>query len=190
MYPLAPFLLSENVFSKQNPQDKPALEVHEWLAIAAAISTLLVITLATCFNGKIIETKTFQLHQASLSEQINILVEGAVKNPGPYLLPSDSTLLDALMKADPLPQADLRRLKTSKKLRSGQTIKVPSRPMMTVFIEGAVEKPGTVSIPKNSRLKDLKKYIVLQENADFEKLPLERILKANAKVSVPQKAES
>lgn len=178
------------MLSNQNSPEKPALEVHEWLAIVAAISTLLVITLSTCFNSRAVETKTFQLNQSAISENINILVEGAVRNPGAYLLSADSTVLDALNRADPLPQADLRRFKTSRKLRPGQTIKVPSRPMMTVFVEGAVEKPGTVSIPKNSRLKDLKNYIVLQENADFEKLPLERLLKANARVSVPLKAES
>lgn len=91
---------------------------------------------------------------------------------------------DLLDKAQPLNEAVLTRVKPQAKLKDGQLVRIKSKPRMIVCLKGAVEQEGEVSVPKGSRLKDLKEWVVFKNNANVEKLETNRRLKENEIIEI------
>jgi len=164
--------------STSSPHKAVTLKIHEWLAVALLIAILGALSvMAYITKGSIGEQDRAMPAFLSKSGKIEVLIEGSVVNPGTYYLPSGIAMKDVLMLAQLSPNADLRRFSVNALLKKGRVINVPSRSMITVNLKGAVENPGKISVPKGTRLIDLKGLIQLRENADSKALNRKRKLK-------------
>lgn len=107
-------------------QKQPALPVHEWLAI---ISILTILAIFTCcallgpINISSVEDKPHHL----VEMQIEVTIEGAVEKPGTYQLERHATLKDLLTLAIPKKEAQLGRLKLTRKLSDGQIVRIQAK---------------------------------------------------------------
>lgn len=166
---------------------KPKLPVHEWIAIWAIISLLFTITLITAvFNNSSTEVPTDPPHLL-IAENIEIVIEGAVENPGCYQVKRGSRVEDILALGKPLPDADIRRLKLKAKVRDGQFIRIPRYQMITVFLEGEVKNPGALQVRKGTKLNDLLTMLEWPEEADLRTLKKKRNLKDQEVIKVSSK---
>lgn len=68
---------------------------------------------------------TLETNDQSREKNLSVHVLGAVANPGVYVLPADTRVIDAVNKAVPLGEADLDSLKLAAKVIDGQDINVP-----------------------------------------------------------------
>jgi len=71
------------------------------------------------------------LQKSSNNREIVVYVAGAVERPGLIHLPLESRLDDALKQARPLPQANLELLNPAERLKDGQKISIPYKPVPT-----------------------------------------------------------
>ena len=78
------------------------------------------------------------VEKASTGREIVVYVTGAVSKPGLVHLPLDARLDDALKQASLLPEANLEVLNPAEKLKDGQKISVPYKPVAAVPAAGAV----------------------------------------------------
>lgn len=69
------------------------------------------------------------VEKAGQSREIIVYVSGAVAKPGLVHLPVDARLDDALKQVDPLPEANIDQINPAEKLKDGQKIIVPYKPM-------------------------------------------------------------
>lgn len=97
-----------------------------------------------------------------------------MSKPGSYQLPLKSGLKDILALAEPLPTADLSKLNWRKKLRDGQTIKIPEREWITIQIAGMVTEPGPLKIKSGTRIQELIIDLQVLPEADIKKLSKRR----------------
>lgn len=175
-------MISNSLFS-----DKPRLPLHEWIAIVAII-VLLMILIGISLGSN---DSSFPEHSNSphhlISQEISVWIEGAVDKPGAYQIKRGATLQDVLALVKVKDDADLRRLKFHKKVRNGQVIKIPQIALITVFLEGEVEAPGAVTLPKGSVLSDLIPRIKFHAEADVKKLSKKRRLKDGETIYISKK---
>jgi len=175
--------MNEATLSQSN---QPKLAIHEWLAVMTIISFLLTLTGISIFFSQDTESiKSGSPHYLK-PQEFEVLIEGAVQNPGPIKVKAGTTRMEAIEMAKPLPEADLRKIKASSKLRNGQIIKVPAKEMIEISIIGEVKTPGKLSVPKGTRLQELGNYITLRPDADSAKIRKKRRLKAGEEVVIPK----
>lgn len=155
----------------------PRLPTREWIAVAVLVVFMTGLVALVLFSEEDSQPDTLLAPHYCVSQEIEVIIEGAVAHPGVHLLMRGSVLKDLLSKAEPLPEADLSRLKPERKLRPGQTIRVPQRAMITVHVEGAVKKEGPIRLPKGSRLCDLADNISFTEGANLKPLKKKRRLR-------------
>lgn len=172
-----------NLFSDSN-REKPSLFIHEWLAIAVIIGLMVMLTAISRPVSIPLVSTTDNRHHL-LPSHLEIIIDGAVENPGKYQLIKGSLLQDLLDQAKVLPTAELKRLNLKAKLRKGQVIHIPTQEMVTVYLEGAVIKPGPYYFPKGTRLMDLKEKDLFSSEADLKFLTKKRRLKHNEVLSIP-----
>lgn len=99
---------------------KTSLSVPEWLAVAIIIAFMAIMS-AIALRPQ----PTYSLKHTPQENLVDATIIGAVSHPGPYSLPKGSTVGDLLQMAEPLPEADLRRIKPSTQLRRNHFVKVP-----------------------------------------------------------------
>ena len=74
-------------------------------------------------------SSSITLEKAQDSRDIVVYVTGAVENPGLVRLPINARLYDALEQAAPLPEANIDQLNPAEKLKDGQKVVVPYKPV-------------------------------------------------------------
>jgi hypothetical protein len=165
---------------------KVALKIHEWLAIVVLIIILGGLSIMAYVSKGFVGDRDRSM-PAFLSKpgKIEVLIDGSVINPGTYYLPSGILMKDVLMLAQPTSGADLRRYNLNSQIKKGRAINVPSRPMIVIQVSGAVENPGKISVPKGTRLMDLKTLIKLKQHANDKGLNRKRKLKEGELINVP-----
>jgi DNA uptake protein ComE-like DNA-binding protein len=166
------------------PTDKPSLLIHEWLAIAIIIGLLAMLTIISK-PASISPLSSPENFHYLAPTHIEMAIDGAVERPGKYHLKKGSLLQDLLDQAKILPTAELKHLNLKAKLRKGQVVHVPSQEMITVYLEGAVIKPGPYQFLKGTRLMDLKDRDLFTSGADLKLLNKKRRLKHNEVLSIP-----
>lgn len=164
---------------------KQQLYPYEWIAIVLLIAVLGMLTMIN-----LIREETFSRTQIEVSEGIadsflQVHVSGAVENAGSFQLPTGSKMKDLLLLAKPKADADLRRIKGDSKLKQGQVIKILSRDMLTIHLEGEIKNPGTIQIPKGTRLSDLPTLIHLNPNADLKIFQRKRKIREDEVIHIP-----
>lgn len=166
-------------------EEKSSLKVHEWLAVATAAGIILGITCLTSFNGR---EEVSRLNTSLIGKQdagFDILIKGAVGNPGIYHIHSEITLRDLLAISGILPNADLRRFNLDTVVKKGRILNVPSKAMINVHLEGAVMGNQMLTVPKNYRLMDLIDIGKFAPEADLNFLKKKRKLKPDEVIHVP-----
>lgn len=179
-----------NTESPQKIKQAPQLYVHEWLAVALIAGFLLLLTLIViCRRGDthlFEEKENSKLHYLK-PQTIDLYIDGAVAKPGSYQVKIGTLTRDVIAMAEPLPEADLRKIRPTSKARNGQSYTVATRPTITILISGSVKSEGSLTIPKGTRLCELTRYVQFKANADLEKINRKRYLKDNESIFIPEK---
>ena len=168
--------------------EKQKLPLHEWLAVLTIILALLLLIVVTTFQGSGTLPETTGEPHYLVAQEVEVTVEGAVENPGTYILKKGAQVKDVLELAKPVPQADLRKINPEVKLRDGRILKVPLMPMIRVTLEGAVSQSGTIQVRKGTRLQELAEMPLFRDDADLSSLDKKRKLKDGEIVRVPVKS--
>lgn len=160
---------------------------HEWLAVA-----LMLLSLGgfACFSYNHYSESLPVACEAVLVEKetIEVIVEGAVKRPGVHVLPCNSLLGAVLSQAEPLPEADLKGFRKNQKVRDGQIVRIPERPLITVYLTGAVETPGAKQVRQGTTVASILQLCALHPQADTKSLRGKRLLVNEEHIHVPFKA--
>lgn len=127
------------------------LPVHEWLAIVMIIGLLLSLTLITLYSNNTSQVDTVGAPHYVIDQEIEVIVQGAVENPGSYQVKRGALIHDVIALAKPLPEANLKSIKQDRKVRKGQVITVKS----------SVKSPRKKRITKAS--KENSKKIISEE---------------------------
>lgn len=69
------------------------------------------------------------IEKSGQNREIVVYVAGAVEKPGLVRLPIDARLNDALKQVSPLPEANVDQMNPAEKLKDGQKITVPFKPV-------------------------------------------------------------
>lgn len=167
------------------PTTPAKLPLYEWCIITLFCAILLV--LATLAFGR--QEHTVPAAPPSPPPAgMQIKVEGEVANPGIYELPLTGTLKELLAQAQPLPNADLSQLNWRRRLRDGQTIRIPVRKPITITIAGAVVEPGPMEILSGTRYQELADQLQVLPEADMTVLrKRRRIIQEGDVVTIPVK---
>lgn len=167
--------------------NRPSLSLSEWGLVLIILGCLSTLILANTFSR---QSQLPELKQECVlkpPQWIQVTIEGAVQHPGDYRLLKGSTIEQLIEKARPLENSDLSSLILTKKLRAKQKIFIPENEVVMVFIEGAVENPGWLRLPKGTKISDLKRSIRFMENSDATCLSGKRRLKQGEKIIIPSK---
>lgn len=161
------------------------LPFNEWCIILLFCLILLALSVFAFMERKIVPAPRPSELQATVLE---VKIEGEVANPGLYQLPLKSTLKELLEKAQPLPTADLSQVSGRRRLRDGQTIRIPERQWITIQIAGMVPQPGPMKILSGTRMHELAAELQVLPEADMKALKKRKsFLKEGEIVDVPAK---
>lgn len=83
------------------------------------------------------------LEKTSTNREVIVYVTGAVSKPELVHLPLDARLDDALKKVSLLPEANVEALNPAEKLKDGQKISIPYKPVVAVPTTGSPISPGS-----------------------------------------------
>lgn len=162
---------------------------HEWLAVCLLLAVMCGLT---CFSWTqysqslpIPLDHPWIAQEEARQQQIEVTVEGAVRYPGSHLLPRGSRLGMLLDQVEPLAEADLRHIKRSQKLRDGQHVQVSERPWITIYLSGAVKRPGAHRVREGTHLSALPEVCPLHPQAERKSLKSKRVLVDEEHIHVP-----
>lgn len=149
---------------------------QEWTVIILLIIIIGMMTLISWRSNTISIPLIMSSKQENVDE-ISVTISGAVSKPGVYVLKKGTALQELLNRAETTPEADLSRMKKSNKLKNGQYIHIRKKTMITIYIEGAIENPGPLFVPKGTLVKDIQDKVILLPEANPKKLKAKRRLK-------------
>ncbi|MBA3238506.1 MAG: SLBB domain-containing protein [Parachlamydiaceae bacterium] len=164
------------------------LGVQEWLAVVSILGFMLLLTLIVLdgrHDSRAVVVDGIETVHFLKPQEVEVHIEGSVINPGRYKVKSGTSVMEAIILAEPLEEADLSKIKETSRVKNGLNIHVASRQMVTITVSGAVPRPGVFKILKGTRLSELRNHIEFDENADLSKLAKKRLLKDNEVVIVP-----
>lgn len=161
----------------------PKFTLHEWIAAIGIIILIFSLALISHFHKDEVLAVSGPPHHL-LNDDIEVLIEGAVKHPQHYTLKKGARVKEVLEMAQPLPEADLSKIKWETKIRDGQTIVVPLATMITIFLEGEIENPGPLLVKKGCRFCDIHSLIQFKAEADSKPFLKKRKLKNNEVITV------
>lgn len=165
------------------------LPIHEWCIIL--LFCLILLVLAGFAVGRPKMAAPIHLVPAPQATALEIKIEGQVAKPGLYRLPLKATLQQLLEQAQPLPTADLSNLNWRRKLRDGQTVRIPERYLMTIQIAGAVQEPGSLQILSGTRCCELADQLQVLPDADLKAMRKKKgFVKEGEFIEVPIKKNS
>lgn len=177
--------------SPKNPQkQQPSLKIREWLAVFILVGLISFLAIITTFKSSQKSSHSESLsyrEKISMNHHFDVVVKGAVGNPGVYHLSSSISMRDLLAIAQVNEDADLRRYNIDQVIQRGRIVNVPSRGVLTVHLTGAVKNPGVIQMPKGSSMQDLLAVVELEDQADRKFLEKKRKLKADEIIDVPYK---
>src|SRR5262245_23568961 len=126
----------------QSSHSKQLLGVHEWLAVVIFLAFLFflsVVVFRSIYESRIVAQATDKGHFIK-PQEVEIFIDGAVKNPGRYHVKTGMRIQDAIALAEPLEEADLSKFRNTTRVRNGQGITVPLKKMLTIMVTGAVQR--------------------------------------------------
>jgi competence protein ComEA len=124
--------------------------------IALGSLVVIAVSLAILAGKRLIEPATLILETppqkpATSRPVLKVHVKGAVQRPSVYTLPFGSRVIDAVQKAQPLPDADLNALNLAEFLEDGQEVIVPSKNRLASIPSLALPSPATSLSPSQAK---------------------------------------
>lgn len=159
------------------------LKRHEWILVTLSLLTFGSIALITNYN-----TKGLYTYANNGNLGVEILVLGAVKYPGIYILPNHPTLEDVLTIAQADKDVNARQYILNKLVSRGRIIKVSKKEYYTIKVQGAVKEPVTLTLPKGTLLNELSSLVEL-EGGDEAYLNKKRKIRPNEIIKIPSKKD-
>jgi len=120
------------------------------------------------------------------SEQICITVVGAVESTE-ITVAQGTRVEQVLAKVQMKGEVDLDRLYGMRRLFKAETIVVPYRKGLTLFVEGEVEEPKVIVVDENASASDILAQVDLTENADIRRFLRRRRFRTGTVIQVPTK---
>lgn len=150
-------------------EKRPALYLHEWLAVIVFITLLLIIVLINFIHNRDLPIELGPPHHLE-KQMIDATIDGAVQNPGTYSLKKGATLQELVDKGGPLPDADLKKMKMNSKIRDGRVLHVPYVKKITIYLKGEVVVQGAFEVRKGTTMEGLKDLVEFTPKADLSML--------------------
>jgi hypothetical protein len=166
----------------------PGLHAYEWITVILIVALMGWLTAITHFKSNALPEVLDQPHYI-FNPEIEVWIEGAVKNPGKFKMKRGEKVEDLLERAQPTKEADLSQIRQKTKLKKGQKLNIPALAMITVHIQGAVKQSVSLTIPKGTVLEDLISKIKFEKDANIEKLKKKRVLKEGEVIKVSKKTQ-
>lgn len=122
-----------------------------------------------------------------LPEEILVTIDGAVRKPGPYMIRAGTTIEQALRKAKPTPEADLKGLSLKAIIENPLHISVAELKEIRVTVSGAIAEPVALVLPPKSRISDLKSKVIFTDETEKTFFRRRKLLKNGDHIEVPKK---
>lgn len=165
-------------------QSNERLTLTEWTGVFFLSGIFLTFTLITYSQEALRQSDDVRTPYFPYNQTIEVYIEGAVINAGRYEMKKGDTLKKLLEQACPTREADLRKLKLHAKLRQGQSVRVPVREMITIYVEGEGRAQGAYLIPKGTKRNEVAKYLDLLPGSDIQPIKGSKILKNGEKITI------
>jgi hypothetical protein len=164
---------------------KNSLKSTDWLfsiGILIVIASIVIIAKANACKAfsKISDTSLVQ-------EYILVLIDGSVKKPGQYSVRAGTTIGQALRKARPEANADLKDLPLGKIIDAPMHLHVSELKEIRVKVKGAIAAPTEIILPAKSRIKDLKSKVIFTDSTDKAFFRRKKLLRDGDEIDVPKK---
>lgn len=166
------------------PPANTRLTLTEWTGVLFLSGIFLTFTLITYSQESLWQIEDSKTSQFLYNQTIEVYVEGAVASAGRYEMKKGDRLEKLLMLAKPTKEADLRKLKLHSKLRQGQSIRVPVKEMITIYVEGEVKTNGAYLIPKGTKRNEVAQFLDLLPEVEMQPLKGSKLLKDGEKIVV------
>lgn len=164
--------------------DEETLNREEWIVTLSLIILITLVTLITHKHWFTCSSERYSSPHYAYEQKIKVQVTGAVDCPGFYTVDKGANMEAVLALAKPSLNADLKKITLAKKVREGQLIHIPTMEYINIQLEGAVECPGVVQVPKGTLMEELIGLIQFKEQADLSKLKKRKKLKDGEYVKV------
>lgn len=120
-------------------------------------------------------------------EDILITIDGSVKRPGQYSVRSGTTIGQALRKARPEANANLKILPLRNIIDAPMHLHVEGLKEIRVIVKGAIAGPAEIVMPAKSRISDLKSKVIFTNETDKAFFRRKKLLKDGDEIEVPKK---
>jgi len=107
--------------------DGPQLAKHERAVVFLLLFGLSIAATLAFFDDEPALPSSTETEVYLTPQTVTVSIDGAVKNPGSYTLPKNSTIQDLFDQAQPTPQANTRRFKSTTRLRTGRHLHLKER---------------------------------------------------------------
>ena len=164
---------------------KYTLRPTEWALAASLILFLSALVLIAKVNAY--RASSAMSAAEFVQEEILVTIDGAVKKPGQYTVLSGTTIEQALRKAKPTLDANLKVLPLKEIIDGPKHITVGELKEIRVFVAGEVAEPAEIVLPVRSRISDLKSKVIFTEETEKGFFRRRKLLKNGDKIVVPKK---
>ena len=157
--------------------DIPSLRSYERIAIF-----IMLFSLSTC---AVISFSSRSKNSSDVRATFSMQVVGEVTEERVLQVPQGATVADVLSYVQCTKFADLEKMAHDAPIASGQTLIVPRKGSLSVFVKGAVEKNEVLVFEEGATFSDLHERVKLDQKADIRSfLRKKRALKEGETVCV------
>lgn len=164
---------------------KNSLSPSEWILATSFLIFIAALVLIAKVNTY--KASTAIASATLLPEEILVTIDGAVKKPGQYTIQAGITIEQALRKAKPAPEADLKALPLKEIIENPLHITVGELKEIRVTVAGAIAGPVELVLPPKSRISDLKSKVIFTDETEKTFFRRRKLLKNGEHIEVPKK---
>lgn len=163
------------------------MATSQWLLVCSLLGLLFSLFIISKVNIHR-ATSLLPIEDGISYEKVGVTITGEVAKPGTYFILSGAPLSEAVRKARPKPWADLQKIPLDKIVEEPCSLNVEALEEIHVRVGGAVAEPVELTLPRGSRISDLKTKIILTPEADKTFFRRRKLLKNGERIEVPNKA--
>lgn len=162
-------------------QESKILSIPEWLFVVTFCFFLLFIAL---YSSK----HKMRFLEDEIGEHISVRVVGAVKEETLLTLPFGATIADVVAKVRLTSEAARDKLVMRLPLKEKDIVVIPSKGVVTIYLQGAVVNQGVYHLPEGATYRQLVEKPIFLESADLRSFKRrKRLLKEGEVILVPSK---
>lgn len=121
------------------------------------------------------------------SKEFLVVVGGAVKVPGEYLVEDGTTFKELFKRAKPLPDADLKGICLDSLIEKSMHLNIEELASISVSISGEIAQSVELSMPLRSRICDLQSKVIFTPETKKSFFRRRKLLRDGDKIVVPKK---